>query len=62
VSGPGRPPIGRQITVRIPDEQIDRADRWAAEHDTTRPDIIRDALVRELDRLDRQQRRKAARA
>lgn len=57
MSGPGRPPVGRQIAVRIPDELIDWFDTWAAEHDTTRPAMIRDAMDAHRIKLERQARR-----
>ena len=42
--GPGRPPIGRQVGVRIPADLIVWLDEQAADLGVTRADFMRDAL------------------
>ena len=41
----GRPPIGRQIMVRIPDDLLAEIDRRAAEYGLTRAETMRRALA-----------------
>jgi|GEM_PF-6625011 metal-responsive CopG/Arc/MetJ family transcriptional regulator len=43
--GRGRPPIGRQIMVRIPDDLLAEIDRRAAEYGLTRAETMRRALA-----------------
>ena len=37
----GRPHIGRQITIRLTDEQIEKAEKLAKRHGRTRADVFR---------------------
>ncbi|MBX6385426.1 MAG: CopG family transcriptional regulator [Microbispora sp.] len=41
----GRPPVGRQITVRLPEDLIAALDAKAAEDGTSRPHVIRQLLT-----------------
>jgi metal-responsive CopG/Arc/MetJ family transcriptional regulator len=47
-----RPAIGRPIVVRLGDDLLDEVDEWAAEHNGSRPDVIREA-VWQFIRLER---------
>lgn len=43
--GRGRPPVGRVVQVKIPDDLIARLDRVAAEHGISRSELMRRLLL-----------------
>lgn len=46
--GPGRPEIGPEIGVRLPQEMLERIDKLAEEGVTTRAGVVRELLERAL--------------
>lgn len=50
--GPGRPEEGERITTRADEELRGKVDRWAADHQVTRAEAMRQLLAAGLDASD----------
>lgn len=47
--GPGRPPIGPMVNVRLPEELIAKLDKHAADYGISRAEVIRLLLTIEVE-------------
>lgn len=55
--GPGRPPIGERIEVRLAAEDIDRLDAAAKAETMKRPEWLRYEIIKAIDRVERRHSR-----
>lgn len=52
--GPGQPPIGPEIKVRLGSDLQPRVEGWAARHDVTRAEAVRKLVAAGLEDIDDQ--------